>query len=145
VPHLTLTLTNGAPLIDVVIGVSQPRAAVLQSSGQPVPPPVVARLLVDTGASHTCLDHSVITQLGLTPTGTVPMHTPSTGAIPENFSQYDVSIILVHNVTNRMFAAVPVMGSNFAPQGFQGLLGRDILKDCLLIYTGPDNAFMLSM
>jgi hypothetical protein len=30
-------------------------------------------------------------------------------------------------------------------QGFQGLRGRDILKECLLIYSGPDNAFMLSI
>jgi hypothetical protein len=145
VPHVTITLTNGTPLLDVAIGVSQPRQSALVAAGQQVPAPMLARLLVDTGASHTCLDHTVITRLGLTQTGTVLTHTPTTGTAPQTMPQYDASITLLHTNLTRTFGAVPVSASNFMPQGFQGLLGRDILKECMLIYSGPDNAFMLSI
>jgi hypothetical protein len=110
----------------------------------PVPTPVDVRVLVDTGASGTCLDPSIMTLLNLTPKGTVMIHTPSTGGTPCAHSQYDVSLILMHPKISYTFHAVPVIASTLGAQGIQGLLGRDVLKECLLIYDGPANGFTLA-
>jgi hypothetical protein len=79
-PLLTFALSPAGPVIDVLVGVSPPRAQQLALANAPVPAPVSARLLVDTGASVTCLDRAILASLGLAPTGNVAMATPSTGA-----------------------------------------------------------------
>ncbi len=58
--------------------------------------------------------------------------------------QFDVAIFMVNNVTHRAFTAVPVATAPMKAQGIDGLLGRDILNDCLLIYSGPEKTFTLS-
>lgn len=52
-------------------------------------------------------------------------------------SQYDVSIMLVHFERQYVLeSSVPVCESSQAHNGYLMLLGRDVLKDCLLIYDG---------
>ena len=41
------------------------------------------------------MDPFVLNQLGLTPTGTVQVNTPTTGAQPAMVDQYDVSLVIV--------------------------------------------------
>jgi hypothetical protein len=57
-----------------------------------VPPPVIVRALIDTGASCTCLDPLVIAKLGLAPSGTVQVHTPSTAGSAVTCNQFDVAV-----------------------------------------------------
>lgn len=145
-PHLTVNFSPNGPLLDVLIGVSTPRREALTKAGQSVPAPIPARLLIDTGASHTAIDPNVLGQLSLSSTGATPMHTPSTTAgKPVDMDQFDISLAIPTPALSRTFHALPVAQCHFKHQGFDGLLGRDILSDCLLIYTGPDNAFMLSI
>ncbi|HWK88868.1 MAG TPA: aspartyl protease family protein, partial [Longimicrobium sp.] len=91
--HFTLSTdpANG-PVVHAFVAVSPPRHDALVAAGQPVPTGVAVRALVDTGASCTCLDPSVISTLRLTPTGSVSVHTPSTGAAPHVTEQFDVSV-----------------------------------------------------
>jgi hypothetical protein len=145
VPHLTLPVSPGGPLIDIFVGVSAPRQAALQKANQPVPPAVTARFLIDTGASHTVIDPTVLNQLSLSPTGMTSVHTPSTGGVPQQVEQYDVSLSIAHPNITRYFHAVAVSACQLRVQGFDGLLGRDVLRDCLFLYTGPDNIFILSI
>lgn len=143
-PHLTLTLSPAGPLVDVHIGVSKPRHDALQKAGQPIPAFVAARLLVDTGASSTCLDCVVVQKLGLIPTGQITVHTPTTGTSGQLVNQYDAALFMQAHGTHKSFLTLPVMESDFSAQNIDGLLGRDVLAQCLLVYSGPDNAFMLS-
>jgi hypothetical protein len=145
VPHLTLAVSPGGPLIDLFVGVSAPRQAALQKAGQTVPPPVRARFMIDTGASNTVIDPAILNQLNLSPTGVTSVHTPSTGNVPHQVQQYDISLLIAHPTITRHFHALPVSECLLKVQGFDGLLGRDILRECLFIYTGPDNAFILSI
>ena len=111
-----------------------------------VPPPIVVQALVDTGASSTCLDLNSLAPLGLAQRGTTLIHTPSTGATPVEAPLYDVRLVLLH-VEKKSFCqfdAVPVIGASLAEQGIQGLIGRDILSECLFIYDGPSATFTLA-
>ncbi len=140
-PHLTLQISPGGPIVDILVGVSHPRQQALQRASQPVPTAVQIRALVDTGASGTCVDPTVLTRLGLAPTGYMPIRTPSTGIQPHMASQYDVSLILLHPMLTYTISAVPVIGSMLAIQGIQGLIGRDVLANCLFIYDGRSGLF----
>ncbi len=73
-------------------------------------------------------------------------HTPSTkqGA-PVQVDQFDVSLIIPCKSLTRTFYALAVGACNFKHQGIDGLLGRDVLAECLMIYTGPDNVYLLSI
>ena len=143
-PHLTLNLSPEGPVISLLAGVSTPRLQALQQAGLPVPSSVVLRCLIDTGASGTCLDAGAITPLGLTPTGTTLVSTPSTGAIPHQCDTYDVGIMLYHPDHSRLIGTLPVVATDFSAQPIDGLLGRDILSTCLLVYDGAAGTFSIA-
>jgi hypothetical protein len=95
-PHLTLQIGPGGPLLDVLVSASAPRQTALTQAGQPVPPAQTARALIDTGASVTAIDPTILTALALTPTGQTTIHTPSTGNHGHSCSTYDIHLTLSH-------------------------------------------------
>lgn len=133
------------PILHVLVGVSAPKAAALVAASSVVPPPQVVRLLIDTGASHTSICESAISKLGLTPTGTMSMMTPSTGTTPVAVPIYDVSLAIaghagaVHNVP-----VMPIMACDFSGQSIDGLFGRDLLANALFSYAGAGQMFALA-
>jgi hypothetical protein len=126
------------------ISVSAPYADLLKKGAKPVPTPIRVRLLLDTGAKSTCLDPSIFKSLSLSPTGTTFIRTPSTGQVPFACNTYDVSITILHTSAHLFRGSLPVMEADFRAQGIDGLLGRDVLSDCLVIYDGPGQSFTLS-
>lgn len=149
-PSLSLQITPYGPVVDLMVGVSSPRYEAMKKAGLPDPPLIKARMLVDTGASQTNVCTSIIQQLGISPTGQVMMHTPSTGTTPVAMDQYDVNfyINLPHAsaLQNSMHVVptIPVTSSNFSAQGIDGLIGRDILESATLVYHGHIKLFTLS-
>ena len=102
---------------------------------------------MDTGASFTCIQPEVMQALGLTPTGTVDMITPSTGQDVHTTETYDVDFVILKTASDP-----PLMMSNlrvaacelYLRQGIHGLIGRDVLSRCILVYNGELNAFTLA-
>jgi hypothetical protein len=135
------------PIITVLIGVSLPRRHALTVSGLPIPNLVTMRLLIDTGASCVALDQTAIASLGLVPTGRATVHTPSTDAAAPHFcNQYDVSLVLPA-ASERMpllLEALPILEGAFRHQGIDGLLGRDVLAQCTLVYNAPVGSYTLA-
>jgi hypothetical protein len=116
----------------------------MKRAGRPIPAPIQLRALIDTGASCTNVDSTVLKTLGVPTTGTVACHTPSTTSTqPHVANQFDVSLVLVHPLLTRTFFAVPVVGSELSHQGIQALIGRDVLSFCLLTYDGQQQCFCL--
>ena len=143
-PHITSQIAVGGPLLDFRIGVSAPRAIVLKAQKKPIPPEVTLRGLIDTGASGTCIDPACLTLLGLSPTGQTKILTPSTGTTHHLCNQFDISLTILHPDLSLVLRAVPVIESNLANQGFQALIGRDILAKCLFVYNGTEETFSLA-
>ena len=143
---LQLDTANG-PVLTVVIGVSVPRGDALMTAGRAVPTGISARALIDTGASCSCVDPSILVKLELTPTGSVPVHTPSTGGAPHLAEQYYVSLIIPGAGTHHVplaIPAVPVTAANLSLQGVDALIGRDVLRECIFIYNGSVGLFTIA-
>lgn len=140
-----MTRQSGA-VVDMLVGVSDARAQALEEAGIAIPKMKKVRALIDTGATSTCLDPIVFTHLGLHPTGSIPMPTPSTGPVPIDASTYDVSIIIPAGTPPYlMIENMPVSASElYSAQGFHALLGRDILERCLLDFNGGAGFFTLA-
>jgi predicted aspartyl protease len=147
VPHFTLQVSPQGAVVNAGIGVSEARGAALTAAGQAIPNIVRIRALIDTGASATCVDPSVLQTLNLTPTGNAPVVTPSTGVQPINANQYDVSLIVPAGQNQLPFyiANLPVLCmALLGPQGFHALIGRDVLAQCLFMYNGSPGWFTLA-
>jgi len=148
VPYFTRQVApDGGLILTALIGVSAARRQALLTANQPVPNAVNVSALVDTGASCTCIDPSVLNQLGLTPTGSIQINTPSTGAQPASANQYDVSLVILTaaNLAPLIHATMPVVETELVSmQGFHVLLGRDVLRGCLLVYDGQNGLFSLA-
>lgn len=144
-PHLTIGIDPiRGPIIILLVGASAPRIDALNQAGIPVPPAIAVSFLVDTGASCTVVDQTVISPLGLVPTGETLVCTPTTGGKPESRFQYDVGLMLYHADNSRLFHSLPVIATDLSQQNIGGLLGRDVLEKCLLVYDGAVRQFSLA-
>ena len=147
-PHFTLSISNQGPTLIALIGVSSARSAALTAAGQQIPGNVQITALVDTGASNTCIDPSVLQRLVLTPTGRTSVNTPSTGNTAVEVDQYDVSLIIppatVHQIPLFVHTLPVICSELVASQGFHALIGRDILAQCVLFYNGSAGTFTLA-
>jgi hypothetical protein len=146
VPHFTLALSQNLPLIDMMVGVSGARMQALTAAQQPIPAAQAVRGLLDTGASCTCIDPLVFAALGLQPTGSMPMLTPSTGPTPQNADTYDVGIVIPNGQQQGLVVPVLAVSASelYQGQGFHALIGRDILERCVLNYNGSIGLFTLA-
>lgn len=147
-PHFSLQISQKGPLLLAYIGVSVPRREALKASGQAVPDLVQIQALIDTGASATCLDPSVLKNLNLTPTGSTTIETPSTEGKPVTVDQYDVSFLVPPADISQIplvIDTIPVVCVRlFDPFGYHALIGRDILGKCIFFYNGSMNWFSLA-
>ena len=146
-PHFTSSVTTDGPVLNVIFSVSAARKTALEKRNQPVPNVVQSRGLVDTGASCTCVDPSVIRALGVPPSGVAPMVTPSTGSDAVIINTYDIGLMIFTTVQDPPFVIrnLAVAESDLlASQGFHALIGRDVLAKCVLIYNGTTNTYTLA-
>ena len=117
-------------------------AVLVQPDGEPTEERVVnGSLLVDTGASVTCVDQSAANRAGLQMVDSGPILT----ATHENeIVPIYVGVIEVPG-SNLTFNCNRAYGINLGQSGVIGVIGRDILKRCVLIYNGPDGSYSLSI
>jgi hypothetical protein len=108
-------------------------AQVMQAQGKAIPPAVSGLALIDTGANICGIDEAALQQLGIPPFGYMPIHTP---AGLSNQNTYPASLSFpgtpIPNITFTDF-----LGSSLSAQGILVLIGRNVLKDFVLVYNGP--------
>lgn len=136
-PDFSVPITAQGALVRVAIGVSAFRQEALKRAGLPVPVWQLGDFLIDTGASGTCIDPALIQPLGITPSGAVNVQTPSTGDGAHPCYQYDVQLFIPGRDGSEglLVECLPILETALSSQGIAGLLGRDVLDRCLLVYN----------
>ena len=82
-------------LVDVLFGWSATAVRQLRVSLRPIPQPVTARALLDTGAEVSCFDPSLVQALGLPWRGPTPANVPATGGLTFS-AQHDTALTILH-------------------------------------------------
>jgi hypothetical protein len=135
------------PIIQVQAEIPAALARMLQAASQPIPKPVEGFALVDTGASITSIDAPLLAQLGVNPVGTVNV---GTAGGRRRQSTYPVRLTFPGTAFPG-FEHPAVLGVDLAGQlalperPLIALIGRDILRRCVLVYNGTAGMFSLSL
>ena len=113
-----------------------------------VPSEVTVRALLDTGASVSGFSSRLFRSLDLTPVARSPVVTSSTRPdTPHECDFYDVSLAVVAGGTAVRFPDTRVMEADcwWPGEGFEALIGLDILTRCFFQLNGPEGWFTLAL
>jgi predicted aspartyl protease len=135
-----IALQQRGPVIQVTVALAQAAAQVLLQSGRTPPSPEAGLALIDTGASHTCIDNAAAQKMGLPTIDVVTMTSATHAHEPCNVHPIQIEV----TGTNISIDAARVLGANLGPQGLLLLIGRDVLQNCTLIYNGIVGSITLS-
>jgi predicted aspartyl protease len=139
-PSFTQRLPNlkeTGPIVEIILSPSITFIKSLNLKGKI--PAIKLNSLIDTGATGTVIQQGISSQLKINPIGTTYITTPSSRNV--RCLQYDVQLIFPNSVI------VPTLIVTEAPlqgQHIQCLIGRALLSNAVLIYTGYDNSYTLS-
>ena len=127
------------PKVTIEIGVPTVLAEFLARSGLPVPSARRGFALIDTGASITAVDEGVVASLGIQPIGQMKLSTPS----QSRSSWLYAARLTCSAVAMPPLEVLDIVGCSLQPQGFIALLGRNFLRNVVLVYDGPGGFFTL--
>ena len=94
-------------------------------------PPIYA--LIDTGASNTCIDKTLVVQIGLPIHGEPFSLAGISGPETVNIHLGQIYIPALEETLSGLFPAVDLAGGG---QPHKVLIGRDFLKSCRMSYNG---------
>lgn len=120
------------PGLAVEVGVPSAHAAALTAGSHPLPPSAPGSALIDTGASVSAVDLTILQGLGIRAVNSIPLVTPS-GTTTQGV--YVVRLTFPGSPIPTL-DPVPVMGSSLQGFGHIALLGRDFLAGALMNYDG---------
>jgi hypothetical protein len=146
VRELSVEIGAAGAVVEVHLGVSPDLRAALRKQRKPVPHPIPANFLIDTGAGSSLVDDGLMRSLGLAPTSAARMHSASSGGVPQPCDIFDVSLTLggLSKPSTLHFQPLPILGLAFINHGFDGLLGRDVLNRLQLHWNGPGRVLKLT-
>jgi len=142
-PSFTITspdLQYVGPILEIQLAISKDLATVLTSKGTPIPNPIKAIAMIDTGATSSVINPDIVKALGISPTGTTKINTPSDCGVDCN--QYNLSFVFPNGV---ILESSDVVEAPLTGQPIQCLLGRDLLRHGVLIYNGYMQQITLSI
>lgn len=131
-------LQEEGPVVEVRLAVGETIEKVLHQDNQEVPTPVQVLAMIDTGATGTVVSKDIVKQLNLKPVGTTLISTPTS----TNVKCYEYFVRLLF--PNTIFADAVIIAAPLQGQHIQCLIGRDVLRHSVFIYTGYINTFTLS-
>lgn len=130
-------LNQVGPVVEIILTPSVQFQKIIGASSSSKTVKVLA--MIDTGATSTVIRDGLATLLGINPVSDCLINTPS--STNHRCLQYDVQIVFPNNVS---ISSCVVTEAPLQNQHIQCLIGRDILQQCVFIYTGHTNSYTLS-
>jgi hypothetical protein len=144
-PHLTFAMSPDGPALEAVVALDAKKLAPLYQAGVAVPRPVPVRALIDTGTDVTALAPGVLQRLGLAPLRT---HSTLTAGGQVTIRIFEVSVTITgpKGISGPMYMRPYLLVTELPTQlpNLEGLIGRDILGECLFQQDGPGGQFLLA-
>ncbi len=142
-PPTPAVLAQIGPVVPIQIEVPQALNKQLTAAGQPVPAPITGYALIDTGATMSAVDTSVIQKLGVNPVGLASVQTAGG---PQQQSLYPIRLIVqgVGLVLDAAQVTGSPLGMNLGGLVIIALIGRDFLQAMLMFYDGPAGEFTVA-
>jgi hypothetical protein len=139
------TLLSVGPIIPVEVSMPSALQEFLTKENVSIPAPQVGYALIDTGASITAIDETVLKQLSILPIDSIPSQTPH-GAGRSFVYPTKVSL---PSINVKDFSIARVIGCNLKwktadEKEIIMLLGRDMLGGSVLIYNGKSASITLA-
>ncbi|MCI0642746.1 MAG: retroviral-like aspartic protease family protein, partial [Gemmataceae bacterium] len=131
--------------VPILIGVDGQETSNLVAAGKPVPAPVLARGLLDTGSSISAVAPWVLQRLGVASKGQAATQTAG-GQIPVQLFHVSISILAQSKPAGPSFTLPSVWVSELAvvlPDA-DVLIGLNVLFECKLLLDGPARVFALA-
>lgn len=125
-PHILAAFGPAGPLVGLEIDAPAPGTGAPDTS-----PRVAARLQIDTGASATAIDEGLLARIGAEPIDIAACATAAQRSVRLQVYRVRRSLGPGVSIDSR------VLGVRVANQGIDGLLGRDLLSHCVMVYDGP--------
>lgn len=143
--HNPAALAVAGPLLEVEVNIPQPLINLLSSQNKPIPPPQPGVALIDTGASRTCVELTVLSGLGINPIGITNVGTAG-GTTPCQLFPARLSFpALSMTVDFGSVISVNLQGQTVDGNPIIALIGRDVLSRGLFIYSGNGGFFTLAL
>ena len=143
-PHFTFPASPDGYTLEVLIGLRAQAMQALQAAGQPIPPPLRVRAILDTASDTTAVAGRVLQHFGIPFSTTVQTHTAA-GPIQVNVFTISLSVSDPIGVSRAMLVQPEWVVTEFlypTPQ-IEVLIGLDLANECLLILDGPGQRFTL--
>ncbi len=138
-PRIGLQLQG--PVVQATISLSPTFTQAITDKGQSLPAPVTGLVLIDTGASSTCVDLDVAAAMGLPVIDVAKMTSATHTAV--DCPVYPVQLQIVGMPL--AFQARRALGAALKVQGFVALIGRDALAGGIFIYNGAAGEITLCL
>jgi hypothetical protein len=140
-------LLHCGPVLGVQIEIPSALAAAFQAQGQPPPAPATGFALIDTDATRSGVDVSVVTSLGIQPIGVASVGTAS-GIVqrPVYSAKFSFPGTNLPPVEFAQLLGVDLTGQTVVMlnQKLVALIGRDILRRFVMIYNGLEGHITLA-
>jgi hypothetical protein len=143
--QLVFPLSSDGPILEVVIGLPASSIATLKSAGQPVPPFVRARALLDTGCDVTAVAPWIVRQQGLPWAGKAGNQTAG-GQVRVDIYEASLSISGPAGAAGPTYMRPALLVTELAhvPPNLDVLVGLDILFKLVTVIDGPGSKFSLT-
>ena len=141
-----LYMQNFGALLAIEIAPPTPLVELLTRENKTVPPTKTGYGLIDTGASVTTLHEQYVKDLGVKTVGANKMSTPDGGVVEHN--TYPVRLkVPSHDIDIELPEIISSNLENFLTPDNEpiiGLIGRDFLSFCVLVYNGELGMYTLA-
>ena len=141
---LPKALQDVGAILPAEVAIPKALSDLLTAKKQSIPPAIQGVALIDTGATKSCVDHSVLSGLGIKPIGLVKIGTakgatqcqlfPARLSFPSLRLVVDFSSMAGVNLRGQVIQGTPLIA----------LVGRDVLSRCLFIYSGSQGYYTLT-